>query len=165
MHLPQTCSAAQLAQIATLLEQLVEAIDRLTVEGGQSTEGVWVNIYFTLRALKIESKEPAAPVYPAPPRAGGAGTAGERQNQPPLLESLAQILAAAAAPPRVTVAGNPGTQARTPASVHRYAPAFKPSSPHSACLPRLGGRVWISNGEGRWYVVTRGLEVGVFNGW
>ena len=82
VHLPQMCSAAQLAQIATLLEQLVEAIDRLTVEGGQSTEGVWVKIYFTLRALKIESKEPAAPVYPAPPRAGGAGTAGERQNQP-----------------------------------------------------------------------------------
>ena len=68
LHLPQTCSAAQLAQIATLLEQLVEAIDRLTVEGGQSTEGVWVNIYFTLRVLKTELKEPAAPVYPAPPR-------------------------------------------------------------------------------------------------
>ena len=100
-----------------------------------------------------------------PPRTGGSGATSEPQIQAPLLESLATILAATATPPCAAVASNPGIRARTPAGAQLYAPAFKPPSPHSACLPRSGGHAWIGNAEGHWYVVTRGLEVGVFNGW
>lgn len=98
---------------------------------------------------------------------GSSTTRAHRQGATYSHGGAAAIPVANATAPGVAIA------APAPAAIPGFAtrdtglrpPAFMPPSPHGARLPRSGGRAWIAPGDGRWYVVIRGLEVGVFNGW
>lgn len=100
---------------------------------------------------------PLSPIHPVV-----NGTRGRPADQTPQPVPVVSCNSTAEAPPP-----NRGVPRAAATAVHaRVHPlAIAPPLPHGARLPRRGGRASVAHAETRWYVVIRGLEVGVFNGW